>query len=127
MFYHCDTESGLVELKTYLSDIHNDGEEDLCDRWIRMVATNRLTGHSRGFFSVYTLPPNQATSQKRQLIINEKRNQNPSYRDVKKLILKKTKSLLRNMTKLETTRLLKSSKTAIFLQNDAYYDKILIN
>ena len=25
-----------------------------------MVATNRLTGHSPGFFSVYTLPPNQA-------------------------------------------------------------------
>ena len=25
-----------------------------------MVATNRLTGHSAGFLSVYTLPPNQA-------------------------------------------------------------------
>ena len=32
------------------------------DRWIRMVAVNRLTGHSTGFFSVYTLPPNQAVS-----------------------------------------------------------------
>ena len=31
-----------------------------------MVALNRLTGHSPGFFSVYTLPPNQATSVERQ-------------------------------------------------------------
>ena len=31
-------------------------------RWVRMVAVNRLTGHSPGFFSVYTLPPNQAVS-----------------------------------------------------------------
>ena len=29
-----------------------------------MVAINRLTGHSAGFFSGYTLPPNQAASQK---------------------------------------------------------------
>ena len=27
-----------------------------------MVAVNRLTGHSPGFFSVYSLPPNQAVS-----------------------------------------------------------------
>ena len=38
------------------------GSLDGVDRWIRMVAVNRLTGHSPGFFSVYTLPPNQATS-----------------------------------------------------------------
>ena len=30
---------------------------DPVDDWIRMVAMNRLTGHSPGFFSVYTLPP----------------------------------------------------------------------
>jgi len=28
------------------------------------MALNRLTGHSSGFFSVYTLPPNQAVSVK---------------------------------------------------------------
>jgi hypothetical protein len=35
-----------------------------------MVAVNRLTGHSPGFFSVYTLPPNQAVSVKAQQKIN---------------------------------------------------------
>src|SRR6185312_2918990 len=31
------------------------GHADPVDDWIRMVAINRLTGHSPGFFSVYTL------------------------------------------------------------------------
>jgi hypothetical protein len=64
-----------------------------CD-WIRMVAINRLTGHSPGFFSVYTLPPNQAVSAQSQRKINERRGQTPPERDIKKLILKKTASLL---------------------------------
>jgi DNA methylase len=71
-----------------------NGAPDSVDDWIRMVAINRLTGHSPGFFSVYTLPPNQATSVQAQRKINEKRGQHPSDRDVKKLILKKTASLL---------------------------------
>jgi hypothetical protein len=62
--------------------------------WVRMVALNRLTGHSPGFFSVYTLPPNQAVSVQAQRKINEKRQQIPPDRDVAKIILKKTKSLL---------------------------------
>jgi hypothetical protein len=59
-----------------------------------MVAINRLTGHSPGFFSVYTLPPNQAVPAQRQRKINEQRGQTPPDRDVKKLILKKTASLI---------------------------------
>lgn len=62
--------------------------------WVRMVAINRLTGHSPGFFSVYTLPPNQAVSVQAQRKINEKRNQTPPDRDVAKIILKKTRALL---------------------------------
>ena len=58
-----------------------------------MVALNRLTGHSAGFFSVYTLPPNQAVSAEAQRKINRKRNQTPEYRDVKQLILRKSRSL----------------------------------
>jgi len=38
-----------------------------------MIALNRLTGHSPGFFSVYTLPPNQAVSVKAQKRINQAR------------------------------------------------------
>jgi hypothetical protein len=64
------------------------------DDWIRMVAINRLSGHSPGFFSVYTLPPNQAVSAESQRKINERRGQTPPDRDVKSLILKKTASLL---------------------------------
>jgi hypothetical protein len=67
---------------------------DPIDDWIRMVAINRLTGHSPGFFSVYTLPPNQAVSAQSQRKINERRGQTPPDRDVKKLILRKTASLL---------------------------------
>jgi hypothetical protein len=67
---------------------------DPVDDWIRMVAINRLTGHSPGFFSVYTLPPNQAVSPRSQRKINARREQIPPDRDVKKLILKKTASLL---------------------------------
>ena len=60
-----------------------------------MVCLNRLTGHSSGFFSVYTLPPNQATSAARQRKINEARGQVPPRRDVFAIILRKTKALLK--------------------------------
>ena len=77
MFYHPDTESEIVALKRYLAARKDNGEEDSVDRWIRMVATNRLTGHSPGFFSVYTLPPNQAVSITAQRKINADRDQTP--------------------------------------------------
>ena len=61
-----------------------------------MIALNRLTGHSPGFFSVYTLPPNQAASLVSQRKINEKRGQTPPPRDVDGLILKKSRDLLKD-------------------------------
>lgn len=71
-----------------------DRDPDPVDDWIRMVALNRLTGHSPGFFSVYTLPPNQAVSARAQRRINELRGQIPPDRDVVKLILRKSAALL---------------------------------
>ncbi len=62
--------------------------------WIKMVALTRLTGHSSGYFSVRTLPPNQAVSAKAQSRINQKLNQTPQPRDVKALIWKKSQQLL---------------------------------
>jgi hypothetical protein len=59
-----------------------------------MVALNRLTGHSPGFFSVYTMPPNQAVSAASQRKINRARGQLPPRRDVAALILRKSRSLL---------------------------------
>ncbi|UWP89371.1 site-specific DNA-methyltransferase [Aliiroseovarius crassostreae] len=93
-FYHPSTLAGLEGLKGWLLKRQKEGVFDKVDAWIRMVAINRLTGHSSGFFSVYTLPPNQAVSVERQRAINEKRSQVPPLRDIKNIIIKKSKTLL---------------------------------
>ncbi len=93
-FYHPSTLCAITNLKRYLETRGNAGRLDRIDRWIRMVATNRLTGHSRGFFSVYTLPPNQAVAIDAQRKINERRGQVPPQRNVPDLILRKSRSLL---------------------------------
>lgn len=93
-FYHPETLSMIEGLRNWLLKRDNEGGLDNVDQWIRMVAINRLTGHSTGFFSVYTLPPNQAVTVKRQLKINEKRKQTPPLRDVPAIIFKKSKTLL---------------------------------
>ena len=64
--------------------------------WIRMVCVNRLTGHSSGFFSGRTMPPNQAISSKAQVKINKKLNILQPERDIKKIILRISKMLLRD-------------------------------
>ncbi len=89
-FYHPDTLRQIVALRRHLLS----REPDATDDWLRMVALNRLTGHSPGFFSVYTLPPNQAASVTAQRRINAQRSQKPPARDVKTLIFRKSKSLL---------------------------------
>jgi hypothetical protein len=94
VFYHPETLREICALRDYLLLRDNDGTIDNIDRWIRMVAVNRLTGHSPGFFSVYTLPPNQATTLDAQAKINARRKQVPPRRDVRQLILGKTRSLL---------------------------------
>lgn len=121
MFYHPDTESEIVALKRYLAARKDNSEEDSVDLWIRMVATNRLTGHSPGFFSVYTFPPNQAVSAVSQRKINEKRKQTPAYRDTKAVILKKTKSLLSRLTDQDRTNLSKAAEFAQLLTGDARF------
>ena len=63
-----------------------------------MVAISRLTGHSPGFFSVRTMPPNQAVTAERQEIINRRRGQTPPERDVAALILRKSRILLSQRT-----------------------------
>ena len=93
-FYHADTLREIAALKAYLLRKLESGPLDAVDGWIRMAAVNRLTGHSPGFFSVYTLPPNQAVSVVAQRKINTDRNQVPPRRDVRRLIVKKSRSLL---------------------------------
>ena len=119
MFYHPDTESEIVSLRNYLVRKKKNEEEDLIDEWIRMVATNRLTGHSKNFFSVYTLPPNQAVSQERQKKINIQRKQKPGYKDVKYIVLKKTRDLTSGINKNIADQLKRIGSKAIFLNDDA--------
>lgn len=119
MFYHAATETELLSLRDYLSKRRRMGTEDALDQWIRMVATNRLTGHSSGFFSVYSFPPNQAISAASQRRINAKRQQVPEYRDTHKLILKKSRQLLAGLTEQQKQHLQLASQTARFLTGDA--------
>jgi len=119
MFYHPETESEIVSLRNYLKRKNED--EDYIDDWIRMVATNRLTGHSKNFFSVYTLPPNQAVTQDRQIKINKVRNQKPEYKNVKLIILKKTRDLIKGLNQNLIFQLKNIGLKANYLNCDARF------
>ena len=93
VFFH---EKTLQEIYGWRAYFQQEQPLDPVDAWLQMVACGRLTGHSRGFFSVFTLPPNLAASVASQRRINRKRNQTPEYRDTKTLILRKSKQLLRH-------------------------------
>ena len=119
MFYHRDTERELLALRRYLIYRRADYTEDATDRWIRMVATNRLTGHSPGFFSVYTLPPNQATTAENQIRINARLKQKPEYRDIRQLIMRKSQQLQGKLTPQDRERLRSAAETATFMEDSA--------
>lgn len=119
MFFQRKTLSEILSLRHYLFERAKCGEEDEIDSWIRMVATNRLTGHSRGFFSVYTLPPNQAVSPESQVRINERLNQQPEYKDVKEIIMRKSVSLLRNLSSNDRQNLRFAGSCAKFTSLEA--------
>ena len=114
-FYHPNTLMQITNLRNYLLAKQDDGSLDAVDRWIRMVATNRLTGHSPGFFSVYTLPPNQAVTVERQLGINRSRKQTPPERDVRLSIMKKSRSLLSKLNEDDAERMREPSKEALLI------------
>lgn len=97
-FFHPQTAFKLQVLRRWLElNISLEGSEtDHITAWIFMVVLARLTGHSQGYMSGYTLPPNQATTVARQRRINAKRGETPPEKDVRSIILKKTASLLRN-------------------------------
>lgn len=118
-FYHPATLQEICSLRHYLSVRRSDGDFDAVDGWIQMVALNRLTGHSAGFFSVYTLPPNQAVSLESQRKINLRLKQTPPRRDVPRLILGKTASLLADCTDEHRVALTKAGRTARVLVGDA--------
>jgi hypothetical protein len=97
-FYHPSTLKKLCALRGWLLNrVPVDQENpDPVDDWIRMVALNRLTGHSPGFFSGRTMPPNQAVRIASQLKMNAKSGMAPPPRDPAMIILKKSASLLKD-------------------------------
>jgi hypothetical protein len=94
VFYHPETLQAITSLKEYFLRRREQGKLDVVDDWICLICLNRLTGHSAGFFSVYTLPPNQAVSIKSQTKINADRKQVPPKREIVAIILKKSRILL---------------------------------
>jgi hypothetical protein len=119
VFYHPETLRELVALRAYLLEKDEGAGLDAVDRWIRMVAVSRLTGHSSGFFSVYTLPPNQAVSAESQRKINERRCQVPSRRHVPDLIQRKSSSLLRDLSGRERETLSVVAERSLLLTGPA--------
>ena len=117
MFFHFETEKELNILKKYFRE---KNKPDGIDKWIRFIVTTRLTGHSKGYFSVYTLPPNQAISKEKQIKLNEKLNQVPEYRNVEKIVLNKTKQILRNVKLNEIKNLNDVGKHYLFLNKNSY-------
>jgi hypothetical protein len=119
VFYHPETLREICALKRHFIRRASAGALDATDDWLRMVATNRLTGHSPGFFSVYTLPPNQAVSVASQRKINAKRNQTPPRRDVAKIILKKSKQLLGDVDSSVRRTLARVAKDSLLFTSPA--------
>lgn len=97
-FYHPATLRRLEALRLWIAERAPLGTHDVdpVADWIRMVAINRLSGHSPGFFSGRSMPPNQAVSINAQLKINQKLGVSPPERDIAQVILKKTRTLLKN-------------------------------
>ena len=110
MFYHNDTYKELLNLKEYIRNNFDD-----INRFIQLIAISRLHGHSKGFFSVYSFPQ-ISIPKENQIKINQKRNQIPEYRDVKKLILRKAKSSLKDNKINEINKI---SQNNLYTINDA--------
>jgi hypothetical protein len=113
-FYHPQTLGELCALREYLLTRRDDDTSDAVDDWIRMVTLNRLTGHSAGFLSVYTLPPNQAVTVDAQRKINASRGQTPPLRNIRAVILRKSAALLADVDDFTRTRLARARATGRF-------------
>lgn len=95
-FFHPQTLSHLIATKNWFAEKEANNAMTSEDYWIRMVILNRLSGHSPGFLSVKTMPPNQAVSVEKQAQINKKHNRTPEPKDLIGIVMKKSKALLRS-------------------------------
>jgi len=94
-FYHPDTLKELLNLRRAISENYDD-----VNRFIELIAVSRLHGHSDGFFSAYSFPQ-ISVSPEAQRKINAKRNQTPTYREVKSRILRKAKHALQGAARFQ--------------------------
>jgi hypothetical protein len=83
---------------------HLAGSSSTAARFVQLLALSRLHGHSRGFFSVYSMPQLSLHPQA-QRRINHRRGQQPEYRAIAPRIISKAKAVLRD-------NLLKEIRTA---------------
>lgn len=94
VFYSEEILSQLYGLREFFAN----HKLNRAEKWIRMVILSILSGHSTGHLSYYSLPPNSAATVSRQRKINEKYKDKKRNKNMKDLIIKKTKSLLRHVT-----------------------------
>ena len=122
MFFHKDTLAEIISIRD-----HCLRNKDKINDWILMVITNRLTGHSSGFLSTYTLPPDQAVTQERQKKINEKYNNVIEYKNTKQIILKKSRILLSKISTQDLQNLVPTQLYGKYTCEDASFNKHIIN
>ena len=95
-FYHKDTLREIISLKEYLLKREEEALSTTLMHGSEWSPSTDWTGHSSGFFSVYSLPPNQAVTAKRQ---RKSTNNGTRFRITERLslaFLKKSKSLLKD-------------------------------
>ena len=94
VFFHPQTLREVCALRKYLLSRRANSQLDSVDEWIWMVSLHTLSGHSRGFFSGYTMPPNVAVLVARQRELNQKRGLTPPRKHVAMIVARKTGKLL---------------------------------
>ncbi len=119
VFFEAQTLAEIRALKALFLRLELSGGGDGVDRWLQMVATNRLHGHSSGFFSVRSMPPNQAVSIQTQKKLNARAGLVPERKDIFAILRKKSASLLRRLSAGERARLAQVGPKARLFQGDA--------
>jgi hypothetical protein len=119
VFFEAQTLSEIRALKWLFLTLDKEKGGDGVDHWIRMVATNRLHGHSSGFFSVRSMPPNQAVSVETQKKLNARAGLCPERKDIFEILRKKSAMLLRRLSSEERNRLEQVGSKAVLLQSDS--------
>jgi hypothetical protein len=127
VFYHPETLREICALRHYLIEQHESGRSDFTADWIRMVATNRLAGHSRGFLSVYTLPPDRQLSVQKQRQVNEDLGQRPPRRHVPAIVCHKSRQLLADCDIVVRKTLLATCGKVRLLTRDCHHTPELAN